>query len=74
MLFILIIFVQIAFNLKFLYDSLDMDLWQDIERGILGAGPTVEEAIDTLIKSYEASERYQQVRKQVAEICKQVIN
>ncbi|GMN49474.1 hypothetical protein TIFTF001_018628 [Ficus carica] len=38
---------------------------EDIERGI-----TVEEVIDTLIKSYKASEGYQQVRRNVADMCK----
>ncbi|PON55901.1 ABC transporter-like [Parasponia andersonii] len=47
----------------------DFELEKDIEQGFLvGAVPTVEEAIDTLIKSYKESENYQQVRRLVAEI------
>jgi len=45
---------------------------QDLERGVDGRTPT-EEAIVTLTKSYKSSEAYQQVGRQVAEICEQVI-
>ena len=48
---------------------------QDIEQGLADPEtiiPSTEEAIDVLIKSYKASANYEQVRSQVAEICKQV--
>ncbi|GMN58913.1 hypothetical protein TIFTF001_028005 [Ficus carica] len=46
--------------------TINKDFEQDIECGI-----TVEKAIDTLIKSYTASEGYQQVQRNVADIRKQ---
>ena len=54
-------------NFFFLYKSL-----QDLEKGSDGGIPK-EEAIESLKKSYKSSETYQQVQRQVAEICKQVI-
>ncbi|XP_062077094.1 ABC transporter G family member 1-like [Humulus lupulus] len=44
---------------------------KDIEQGlpVVRARPTVEEAIDTLVQSYKASENCQLVQQQVAEIC-----
>ncbi|KAM4098306.1 hypothetical protein ACJW30_07G067400 [Castanea mollissima] len=43
---------------------------EDLEKGSDGGIPT-EEAIESLKKSYKSSETYQQVQRQVAEICKQ---
>ncbi|PQP97300.1 ABC transporter G family member 11-like isoform X2 [Prunus yedoensis var. nudiflora] len=52
--------------------TINKDFEQDIEQGICVVGHTpTEVAIDTLIKSYKASESYQQVQRQVAELCKQ---
>ena len=50
-----------------------INLLQDLEKGSDGGIPT-EEAIESLKKSYKSSKTYQQVQRQVAEICKQVIN
>ncbi|PON55900.1 ABC transporter-like [Parasponia andersonii] len=47
----------------------DFDQLQDIEQGLPVGALRTEEAIDTLVKSYKASESYQQVQKQVTEIC-----
>ncbi|KAL5542981.1 hypothetical protein UlMin_010691 [Ulmus minor] len=43
----------------------------DVEQGFAGPVSTVEEAINTLIKSYKASDGYQLVRRKVAERSKQ---
>ncbi|XP_024019899.1 ABC transporter G family member 11 [Morus notabilis] len=51
--------------------TINKDFEQDIEQGIDGAVPRVQDAIDTLTKSYRASVTYRQVRTEVAEICKQ---
>ncbi|GLT71456.1 hypothetical protein SLA2020_434720 [Shorea laevis] len=48
--------------------TINKDFEKDIEQGLDGRTPT-EEAIETLTKSYKSSEGYQQVRRQVAEIC-----
>ncbi|KAA8536437.1 hypothetical protein F0562_028915 [Nyssa sinensis] len=45
----------------------DFDL--DIEEGLAGKKPT-EEVINILINSYESSQSYQEIKKQVAGICK----
>ncbi|XP_041011597.1 ABC transporter G family member 1-like [Juglans microcarpa x Juglans regia] len=50
--------------------TINKDFEKDFEEGLAGALST-EEVIQLLIKSYKSSERYQQVPKQVAEICKQ---
>ncbi|XP_002525837.3 ABC transporter G family member 1 [Ricinus communis] len=50
--------------------TINKDFEKDLERG-LGYGMTAEEAIATLVKSYKSSHNYQQVRRHVAEICKQ---
>ncbi|GLT71454.1 hypothetical protein SLA2020_434700 [Shorea laevis] len=49
--------------------TINKDFEKDIEQGLDGRTPT-EEVIETLTKSYKSSEAYQQVRRQVAEICK----
>lgn len=52
-------------------------MWtQDIEQGICNGESTVptEEAIDFLTKAYQSSPNYEQVRSQIAEICRQVSN
>ncbi|EXB55275.1 ABC transporter G family member 11 [Morus notabilis] len=48
--------------------TINKDFEQDIESGMVGVTCTVEEAIDTLMKSYKASEGYKQVRRHVADI------
>ncbi|KAM1210985.1 hypothetical protein ACFX2I_002778 [Malus domestica] len=48
--------------------TINKDFEQDIEQGV--TTPT-EVAIDTLIRSYKESETFQQVQRQVAELCKQ---
>ncbi|BBN68840.1 white-brown complex homolog protein 11 [Prunus dulcis] len=50
--------------------TINKDFEQDIEQGMVGRTPT-EVAIDTLVKSYKESESYQQVQRQVAELCEQ---
>ncbi|XP_059445140.1 ABC transporter G family member 1-like [Corylus avellana] len=50
--------------------TINKDFEKDLEQGLGGRTPT-EEAIDTLTKSYKSSEAYQDIRRQVAEICKQ---
>ncbi|KAM3742383.1 hypothetical protein ACB098_07G066400 [Castanea mollissima] len=50
--------------------TINKDFQQDVEQGLAGAIST-EEAIEILLSSYKSSERYEQVRKQVAEIYKQ---
>ena len=45
---------------------------QDLEQGLDGGIPT-EEVINSLTRSYKSSEIYQQVQRQVSEICKQVM-
>ncbi|KAK7819879.1 abc transporter g family member 11 [Quercus suber] len=50
--------------------TINKDFQQDVEQGLAGAMST-EEAIEILLSSYKLSERYKQVRKQVAEIYKQ---
>nr|XP_048337592.1 ABC transporter G family member 1-like isoform X4 [Ziziphus jujuba var. spinosa] len=49
--------------------TINKDFEKDIEQGSGGAIST-EEVINTLIKSYKASETYQQVRREIAEISK----
>ncbi|XP_060676119.1 ABC transporter G family member 1-like isoform X4 [Ziziphus jujuba] len=49
--------------------TINKDFERDIEQGSGGAIST-EEVINTLIKSYKASETYQQVRREIAEISK----
>ena len=65
----LLIFKTPPYNLIFFY----INLLQDLEKRSDGGIPT-EEAIESLKKSYKSSKTYQQVQRQVAEICKQVIN
>ncbi|KAE8009213.1 hypothetical protein FH972_005662 [Carpinus fangiana] len=50
--------------------TINKDFEKDIEQGLDRRTP-MEEAIDTLTKSYKSSEAYQQVRTQAAEISKQ---
>ncbi|KAG6711064.1 hypothetical protein I3842_05G035100 [Carya illinoinensis] len=50
--------------------TINKDFEKDFEEGLAGVLST-EEVIQLLIKSYKSTERYQQVPKQVAEICKQ---
>ncbi|XP_057976701.1 ABC transporter G family member 1-like [Malania oleifera] len=49
--------------------TINKDFDEDIEGGLSGKRPT-EEVIDILVKSYKSSNSYQQVQRQVAEICK----
>ncbi|KAK2662944.1 hypothetical protein Ddye_001518 [Dipteronia dyeriana] len=54
--------------------TINKDFEKDIEQGLADPEtiiPSTEEAINILIKSYKASANYEQVRSQVAEICKQ---
>ncbi|CAN6686268.1 unnamed protein product [Malus baccata var. baccata] len=48
--------------------TINKDFEQDIEQGVT---TPAEIAIDTLIRSYKESETFQQVQRQVAELCKQ---
>ncbi|XP_050208841.1 ABC transporter G family member 1-like [Mercurialis annua] len=50
--------------------TINKDFENDLEQG-LGDGMTTEEAITTLVNSYKSSSNYQQVKRRVAEICKQ---
>ncbi|KAK3185076.1 hypothetical protein Dsin_032362 [Dipteronia sinensis] len=53
--------------------TINKDFEKDIEQGLADPEtiiPSTEEAINHLIKSYKASANYEQVRSQVAEICK----
>ncbi|GMY39071.1 ABC transporter G family member 11-like [Fagus crenata] len=50
--------------------TINKDFQMDVEQGLAGAFST-EEAIEILLSSYKSSERYEQARKQVAEIRKQ---
>ncbi|KAK4605111.1 hypothetical protein RGQ29_013262 [Quercus rubra] len=50
--------------------TINKDFGKDLEQGLDGGIPT-EEAINSLTRSYKSSEIYQQVRRQVSEICKQ---
>ncbi|KAG8650382.1 hypothetical protein MANES_07G034600v8 [Manihot esculenta] len=47
--------------------TINKDFERDLEQGLSGAMPT-EEVINTLIRSYESSETYQQLQKKIAEI------
>ncbi|TXG53960.1 hypothetical protein EZV62_019216 [Acer yangbiense] len=54
--------------------TINKDFEKDIEQGLADPEtiiPSTEEVINILIKSYQASANYEQVRSQVAEICKQ---
>jgi hypothetical protein len=64
----------LVINLRnsFFFFFFSFNYMQDLEQGLGGRTPT-EEAIDTLIKSYKSSEAHQEVRRQVAEICKKVM-
>nr|POF20901.1 abc transporter g family member 11 [Quercus suber] len=48
--------------------TINKDFGKDLEQGLDGGIPT-EEAINSLTRSYKSSEIYQQVRRQVSEIC-----
>ncbi|KAK4605108.1 hypothetical protein RGQ29_013261 [Quercus rubra] len=50
--------------------TINKDFGKDLEQGLDGGIPT-EEVINSLTRSYKSSEIYQQVRRQVSEICKQ---
>ncbi|XP_038681424.1 ABC transporter G family member 1-like [Tripterygium wilfordii] len=50
--------------------TINKDFDQDVEQG-LGAGMSTEEAINTLVTAYKASEIYQHVKRDVSKICKQ---
>ncbi|OVA15689.1 ABC transporter-like [Macleaya cordata] len=49
--------------------TINNDFDQDIEQGSGGKPTTTEEAIDILVKSYKASQIFQQVKRRVSEIC-----
>ncbi|KAK4605374.1 hypothetical protein RGQ29_013438 [Quercus rubra] len=49
--------------------TINTDFGKDLEQGLDGGIPT-EEVINSLTRSYKSSEIYQQVRRQVSEICK----
>ncbi|KAF8411433.1 hypothetical protein HHK36_003982 [Tetracentron sinense] len=49
--------------------TINKDFDMDIERGL--GSKTTEESIDILVKSYKSSETFQQVRRQVIDLCKQ---
>ncbi|TXG53959.1 hypothetical protein EZV62_019215 [Acer yangbiense] len=54
--------------------TINKDFEKDIEQGLADPEtiiPITDEVINILIKSYQASANYEQVRSQVAEICKQ---
>ncbi|KAL5563886.1 hypothetical protein UlMin_033633 [Ulmus minor] len=51
--------------------TINKDFEQDVEQGLARPVSTVEEAINTLIKSYKASDGYQLVRRKVDERSKQ---
>ncbi|XP_048337437.2 ABC transporter G family member 1 [Ziziphus jujuba] len=51
--------------------TINKDFDQDIDEESLVGAIYREETINSLLKSYKASETYQQVRQQVAETCKQ---
>ncbi|KAG7976430.1 hypothetical protein I3843_06G148400 [Carya illinoinensis] len=50
--------------------TINKDFEKDIEEGLAGSAISTEEAIEILVESYISSDRFQQVPKQVAEICK----
>ncbi|KAF5444193.1 hypothetical protein F2P56_036687 [Juglans regia] len=50
--------------------TINKDFEKDIEEGLAGSAISTEEAIEILVESYKSSDRFQQVPKQVAEICK----
>lgn len=50
-----------------------MLLLQDIEQGLDGKTTSTEESVNTLIKSYKATDTYQHLRRQIADIYKEVI-
>ncbi|XP_041015442.1 ABC transporter G family member 1-like [Juglans microcarpa x Juglans regia] len=51
--------------------TINKDFEKDIEEGLAVSAISTEEAIERLVESYKSSDRFQQVPKQVAEICKQ---
>ncbi|XP_038686688.1 ABC transporter G family member 1-like [Tripterygium wilfordii] len=50
--------------------TINKDFDKDLEQGLDAAMPT-EEAINTLVRAYNSSEIYQQVKKDVSKLCKQ---
>ncbi|XP_057494531.1 ABC transporter G family member 1-like isoform X3 [Actinidia eriantha] len=50
--------------------TINKDFDEDIEQGSIGK-KTTEEVIDILVTSFKSSDAYQEVRRQVSEMCKQ---
>ncbi|KAI3952674.1 hypothetical protein MKX01_013636 [Papaver californicum] len=50
--------------------TINKDFDQDVEQGSGGKATTTEEAINTLVESYESSTIFQQVQQRVSSLCK----